>query len=159
MRLNNVKKDSVDKPSCSDFVQYKRRQHINSGIDNSYKRKKIAADFSGMGISMDALIKKQDAIDVVARDYQNESDRMAALQELPTVDIEREIVLNCDGCANNNTSECLHCMRAYSDCYSSNSQVNYDAPVSDPIYAGNTQALYELIKTAQDLLEEQSIGE
>lgn len=107
---------------------------------------------------MDALIKRQDAIEVVARDYQNESDRMAALQELPTVDIEREIVLNCDGCANNNTSECLHCMRAYSDCYSSNSQVNYDAPVSDPIYAANTQALYELIKAAQDLLDEQSIG-
>lgn len=98
---------------------------------------------------MDALIKKQDAIDVVARTYQNESDRMTALQELPTVDIEKEIVLNCGGCANSNTSECFHCMRAYSDCY---------APVSDPIYDANTQALYELIKAAQDLLEEQSIG-
>lgn len=24
---------------------------------------------------------------------------------------------NCDGCINNNTDECMHCMRAYTDCY------------------------------------------
>lgn len=24
---------------------------------------------------------------------------------------------NCKGCKNDNTEECLHCMRAYSDCY------------------------------------------
>ena len=27
------------------------------------------------------------------------------------------IVCNCDGCKNDNTDECMHCMRAYSDCY------------------------------------------
>lgn len=66
---------------------------------------------------MEKLIKRQDAIDVVAKTYRYESDRMTALQELPTVDAEKMLVCNCDGCRSNNTDECMHCMRAYSDCY------------------------------------------
>lgn len=40
-------------------------------------------------------------------------------QERQAVDIGKMIVGNCDGCKNNNTEECMHCMRAYSDCYES----------------------------------------
>ncbi len=32
-------------------------------------------------------------------------------------EIEHAIVTNCDGCKNDNTNECMHCMRAYTDCY------------------------------------------
>lgn len=67
--------------------------------------------------NMEELIKRQDAIDVVAKAYRYESDRLTALQELPTVDVEKMIVCNCGGCKNNNTDECMHCMRAYTDCY------------------------------------------
>ena len=32
--------------------------------------------------------------------------------------VDREnITGNCSGCKNDGTSECMHCMRAYSDCY------------------------------------------
>lgn len=39
------------------------------------------------------LIKRQDAIDVVAKAYRYESDRLTALQELPTVECNG----NCNG--------------------------------------------------------------
>lgn len=66
---------------------------------------------------MEELIKRQDAINVVAKAYRYESDRLTALQELPIVDVEKMIVCNCKGCVNDNTDECIHCMRAYTDCY------------------------------------------
>lgn len=72
---------------------------------------------------MEELIKRQDAINAVAKLYRYESDRMTALQEVPIVDIERMLVCNCDGCTHNTTEDmCLHCMRAYSDCYESEEQ-------------------------------------
>lgn len=37
---------------------------------------------------MSELIKRQDAIDVVGQLYRYESDRMTALQELPTVNLK-----------------------------------------------------------------------
>ena len=40
-------------------------------------------------------------------------------QGIQTADIGEKIVGNCDGCKNDNTEECMHCMRAYSDCYES----------------------------------------
>ena len=38
-----------------------------------------------------SYIKRQDAIDVVGQLYRYESDRMTALQELPTIDLEDKI--------------------------------------------------------------------
>lgn len=32
-------------------------------------------------------------------------------------DMIEEYTGNCSGCTNNDTEECLHCCRAYSDCY------------------------------------------
>lgn len=37
---------------------------------------------------MSEWIKRQDAIDTVAQAYQYESDRITALQELPSIDVE-----------------------------------------------------------------------
>lgn len=34
-------------------------------------------------------------------------------------DVEKALVCNCIGCKHNKTDECMHCMRAYSDCYES----------------------------------------
>lgn len=36
-----------------------------------------------------------------------------------TYDIGKTLVCNCTGCKHSKTGECLHCMRAYSDCYES----------------------------------------
>lgn len=66
---------------------------------------------------MSELIKRQDAIDAVAKQYSYESDRLTALQEVPVINPTEIIVGNCAGCKNDNTEECIHCMRAYSDCY------------------------------------------
>lgn len=44
---------------------------------------------------MDELVKRQDVIDVVAKSYRYESDRMTALQELPTVDMATESWILC----------------------------------------------------------------
>lgn len=39
---------------------------------------------------MNEYIKRQDAIDVVATNYRYESDRLTALQEIPSIDIEEK---------------------------------------------------------------------
>ena len=46
-------------------------------------------------------------------------------QEDTIVDVEKVLRGNCDGCKNSNTDECMHCMRAYTDCYESGGQ-GYD---------------------------------
>ena len=33
--------------------------------------------------------------------------------------VGKTILCDCDGCKNNDTDECMHCMRAYTDCYES----------------------------------------
>lgn len=45
------------------------------------------------------------------------------IDEQPTIDVEKMLVCNCEGCENNNTDECVHCMRAYSDCYKPSTNV------------------------------------
>lgn len=37
-------------------------------------------------------------------------------------DVGKAILCDCDGCKNNDTDECMHCMRAYTDCYESEGQ-------------------------------------
>lgn len=32
-------------------------------------------------------------------------------------DVEKMLVCNCSGCKHSKTDECMHCMRAYTDCY------------------------------------------
>ncbi len=44
--------------------------------------------------------------------------------EVQTDDIEKIFTCNCDGCENTDTDECIHCMRAYSDCYEERRTVN-----------------------------------
>lgn len=41
----------------------------------------------------------------------------AVIDSQPTIDVERMLLCNCNGCKNDNTNECMHCMRAYTDCY------------------------------------------
>ena len=65
---------------------------------------------------MSNLIRRQDAIDVVAKFYKYESDRMTALQELPTVEArpvvkgewlyERETYNTCSAWKCSNCGEC-----------------------------------------------------
>lgn len=34
-------------------------------------------------------------------------------------DVEKALVCNCTGCIHDESIHCMHCMRAYSDCYES----------------------------------------
>ena len=47
----------------------------------------------------------------------------AVIDGQPTIDVEKLLVCNCKGCKNNNTGDCMHCMRAYSDCYKASANV------------------------------------
>ena len=60
---------------------------------------------------MNDLIRRQDAIDVVAKEYQYESDRITALQKIPAVEAvpvvhgewlydERKDIIYCNHCNN-----------------------------------------------------------
>ena len=72
-------------------------------------------------IDADSLIANMNkGIQGTARDFLK-FYQMAVNDEPTAYDIEKTLVCNCTGCKHNKTDkhECMHCMRAYSDCYKS----------------------------------------
>ncbi|MDE6619704.1 MAG: hypothetical protein K2K74_04275 [Lachnospiraceae bacterium] len=65
---------------------------------------------------------ENEAIGWIKRIYidTNQSDKCIALKTAISALLDvQKYRANCDGCKNNNSDECMHCMRAYSDCYES----------------------------------------
>ena len=71
---------------------------------------------SGGGESVDINISKRmplgEIVDTVIQAYRK--CLLAELEKTPTV---YEITRKCTGCKHDESDKCMHCMRAYSDCY------------------------------------------
>lgn len=82
-------------------------------IDADYLKSTL---HNGGGESVDINISKRmplgKVVDTVIQAYRK--CLFAELEKAPTV---YEITHNCTGCKHDESDECYHCMRAYSDCY------------------------------------------
>lgn len=84
---------------CSEICERQKAGCEGCPIETALER---LAQYEDIGLTPDQLL-------VVDKMYE---DRCREIAEL-----KKTFTGNCDGCKNNDTDECMHCMRAYSDCY------------------------------------------